>query len=332
MRRCLIFVVFVTTTMLITFGFFGCNARDEIFHVGILQWTEKVQPFSQTYKGVLDGLKDKGYKDGINLKINYQNVEQDKELALKIAQGFVKSEVDLIVALGTGSSLAALEATEKKQIPIVFSIVGAPKATGIIVDYNDSGRNITGVSMKVPVKEQFEMLKEALPRVKKLGIIYCTEMPQAVATGKEAAAVAPEFGWAQLVISFPKEYLSQLQKIIQSLAQKVDAIYIPTDPILNLPEHVETIIRVSDEHNIPVVVVAKKFVEDGALMAVHCDFYGIGRQAADPIVQVLGGVNPRTIPSQMPTIKKLSLNLKKAQHLNITIKRNVIIRADNIFD
>jgi len=112
----------------------------------------------------------------------------------------------------------------------------------------------------------------------------------------------------------------------------VDAIYIPTDPILNLPEHVETIIRISDEHNIPVVVVAKKFVKDGALMAVHCDFYGIGRQAADPIVQILGGVNPRTIPSQMPTIKKLSLNLKKAQHLNITIKRNVIIRADNIFD
>ncbi|MBW2032155.1 MAG: ABC transporter substrate-binding protein [Deltaproteobacteria bacterium] len=219
MRRCLIFVVFVTTTMLITSGFFGCNARDEIFHVGILQWTEKVQPFRQTYKGVLDGLKDKGYKEGINLKIDYKNVEQDKELALKIAQGFVKSEVDLIVALGTGSSLAALEATEKKQIPIVFSIVGAPKATGIIVDYNDSGRNITGVSMKVPVKEQFEMVREALPRVKKLGIIYCTEMPQAVATGKEAAAVAPEFGWTQLVISFPREYLSQLQKIIQSLAQ-----------------------------------------------------------------------------------------------------------------
>jgi putative ABC transport system substrate-binding protein len=186
--------------------------------------------------------------------------------------------------------------------------------------------------MKVPVKEQFEMVKEALPKVKKLGIIYCTEMPQAVATGNEAAAVAPEFGWTQLVISFPKEYLSQLQKIIRSLAQKVDAIYIPTDPILNLPEHVETIIRISDEHNIPVVVVAKNFVEDGALMAVHCDFYRIGRQAADPIVQVLGGVNPRTIPSQMPTIKKLSLNLKKAQYLNITIKRNVIIRADNIFD
>jgi ABC-type uncharacterized transport system substrate-binding protein len=78
--------------------------------------------------------------------------------------------------------------------------------------------------------------------------------------------------------------------------------------------------------------VAEKFVEDGALMALHCDFYEIGRQAARPVVQVLKGINPRSIPSQLPAIKKLSLNLKKAQHLNITIRRNIILKADNIFD
>jgi putative ABC transport system substrate-binding protein len=318
--------------MLIYFSLFGCKAKDEIFHVGILQWTEKVQPYRQTYNGLLDGLKDKGYQDGMNLKIDYQNAEQDKALAMKIAEGFVQKEVNLIVALGTGSSLAALEATEKKQIPIVFSIVGAPKATGIIKDYNDSGRNITGVSMKIPVKEQLEMVKEALPEVKRLGIIYCTEMPQAVATGKEAASVAPDFGWALFVNTFPKDNLTQLQKIVHSLAQKVDAIYIPTDPILGTPENFKTVIRVSDMYKVPVITVGEKFVEDGALLAFHCDFYGIGRQASLPVVQVLKGINPRTIPSQLPTIKKLSLNLIKAQHLNITIRRNIILKADNIFD
>jgi putative ABC transport system substrate-binding protein len=332
MRKHLRLVVLVISTILVNFSFFGCKAKDEIFNVGILQWSEKVQPFRQTYKGLLDGLKDKGYQDGMNLKIDYQNAEQDKALALKIAKGFVQNEVNLIVALGTGSSLAALEAAEEKQIPIVFSIVGAPKATGIIMDYNDSGRNITGVSMKIPVKEQLEMVKEALPDIKRLGIIYCTEMPQAVATGKEAAAVAPEFGWSLLVTSFPRDYLTQLQKIVQSLAQKVDAIYIPTDPILGTPENFETVIRVSDEYKVPVITVAEKFVEDGALMALHCDFYEIGRQAARPVVQVLKGINPRSIPSQLPAIKKLSLNLKKAQHLNITIRRNIILKADNIFD
>jgi putative ABC transport system substrate-binding protein len=332
MRRYLKIAVLVISTGLITFGLFGCKAKDEIFHVGILQWSEKVQPFGQTYRGLLDGLEDKGYRNGVNLKIDYRNAEQDKALALKIARGFVQSEVNLIVALGTGSSLAALEATEKKRIPIVFSIVGAPKATGIISDNRDSGPNITGVSMKIPVKEQLEMVKEALPHVKKLGIIYCTEMPQAVATGEEAAVVAPEFGWAKLVFYFPRDYLTQLQKIVHSLAKKVDAIYIPTDPILGTPENFETVIRVSDEYNVPVITVGEKFVEDGALMAVHCDFYAIGRQAAGPVVLVLKGISPRTIPSQAPTIKKLSLNLKKAQLLNITISRNIILKADNIYD
>jgi len=157
-------------------------------------------------------------------------------------------------------------------------------------------------------------------------------MPQAVATGKAAAAVAPEFGWSRSITSFPRQELPQLEKMVQSLAKKVDAIYIPTDPILHLPENIKTIIRVCDEKLIPVIAVGKKFVENGVLMSVHCDFHGIGHQAADPIIEVLEGVDVRTIPSQKPIIKRLSLNLKKAQQLNINIKRNVILKADNIFD
>jgi len=332
MRKHLKSLVFIAIITVISFAVFGCTKKDQEFDIGVLQWTEKIQAFKQTYKGVLDGLNFKGYKEGLNLNIDYKNVEQDKNLALEVAQGFIEKEVDLIVALGTGSSLAALEATQKKQIPIVFSIVGAPKATGIIHDYDDSRRNITGVSMKVPVKEQFQVIKDILPDVKKLGIIYCTEMPQAVATGKEATAVASEFGWKQLTISLPKGELPQLEKKVESLAQNVDAIYIPTDPILSSPENLRIIIRMADEHMIPVVAVAKKFVENGVLLAVHCDFYEIGRQAADTIAHVLEGIDVRTIPSQKPMIKKISLNLKKAQQLNIKIKRHVILKADNIFD
>jgi len=332
MRTYLNFTLLMTVLILIFLAFFCCRAKEKTFHIGVLQWTEDVEAFNQTYKGVIDGLRDKGYRDGINLTIDYQNVEQNKGLALKVARGYVDKGVDLIVALGTGSSKAALKATEKNQIPIVFSIVGAPKATGIIRDYDDSGRNITGVSMKVPVKEQFEMVKEALLGLKRLGILYCTEIPSAKVNGQEAADVAPEFGWTPLTVSFPKQELPQLQKTVQSLAQKVDAIYIPSDPVLELPEYRDIIIGICDEHKIPLITIAKKFVEYGSLMAVHCDFYEIGRQAAYPVAQVLEGVDVRSIKSQKPLIRKLSLNLKKARQLNIRIKRNIILKADNIFD
>jgi len=325
-------IALISTLMIFYLLCFGCQTKNKEFHIGVLQWTEKIHAYKKTYKGVLDGLNDKGYKEGINLEIDYKNVEQDKELALKTALDFVNKRVDLILTLGTGSALSALEATEKKPIPIVFSIVGDPKATGIIRTYEDSGRNITGVSMKVDVKEQFDMVKEVLPEMETLGIIYCTEMPQAVVTGKEARTAAVELGWEPLTASFSKRDLPELEKIVDSLAKNVDSIYIPTDPILNLPEHLQTIIHISDKHKIPVFSVTKKSVENGILMAVHCDFYEIGRQAADPIVQILSGVNVRTIPSQKPIINKLSLNLKKAKNLNIQIKRQVILKTDNIVD
>lgn len=311
----------------------GCQKNAEQYRIGILQWTETVDAFNQTYKGVVDGLAAKGYREGLNLRIDYRDVEQDRDLALKAAQDFVRNKVDLIVALGTGSSLAALEATRKHPIPIVFSVVGAPRATGVIHDYNDPGRNITGVSMKVPVKEQFQVFKEMLPNTRTLGILYCTEMPQAVATGEEAAAAASAFGWTPVTMSFPKGELPHLAQKVEALAQKVDAIYVPTDPILGAPDPFGTIIRISDAHKIPVLVVTKKHVEEkGALAALHCDFYEIGRQAADPISQVLAGVDVRAIPSQKPIIKKLSIHLGKARELGIEIKRNVILRADNIFE
>ena len=325
-------IALISTLMIFYLLCFGCQTKNKEFHIGVLQWTEKIHAYKKTYKGVLDGLNDKGYKEGINLEIDYKNVEQDKELALKTALDFVNKRVDLILTLGTGSALSALEATEKKPIPIVFSIVGDPKATGIIRTYEDSGRNITGVSMKVDVKEQFDMVKEVLPEMETLGIIYCTEMPQAVVTGKEATTAARELGWNPLTVSVTKRDLPELENIVNSVAKQVDAIYIPTDPILNLPEYLQTIIGISDKYNIPVVSVTKKEVDDGVLMAVHCDFYEIGRQAADPIVQILSGVNVRTIPSQKPIINKLSLNLKKAKNLNIQIKRQVILKTDNIID
>jgi ABC-type uncharacterized transport system substrate-binding protein len=102
--------------------------------------------------------------------------------------------------------------------------------------------------------------------------------------------------------------------------------------MMGSPERLQTIFRVSDEHKVPVIVVTKKIVEKGALAAVHCDYYEIGRQAADPITSVLAGVDVRTIPSQKPMIKKTSLNLKKAKQLGIEINRHVILKADNIFD
>jgi len=332
MRRGGLLIVAITVLTLISVVLCGCSEKEETARIGVLQWTEKIDSFGRTYRGVIDGLEAKGYKEKMNLTVEYRNAEQDKDLALQIAEDFVKKELDLIISLGTGSSLAVLKATEKKRIPIVYSIVAKPRATGVIKEYSDSGKNITGVTMNVPMREQFEVVREIFPQLMTLGILYCMEMPQAKAAGEEAAAAAREFGWTPLTVTFSKGDVSQLRNITESLAQRVDVIYMTPDPVTHSPENRETIIRIADEHKTPLVAVEEKHVEDGALMAVHCDFYEIGRQAANLAAQVLAGVDVREIPSQKPIIKRLSLNLQKAQKLRIEIRRNVILKADTLFE
>ncbi|WP_457575501.1 ABC transporter substrate-binding protein [Desulfomarina sp.] len=311
---------------------FACREKPLNFRIGVLQWTEKIYPYRLTYQGVIDGLHDLGFQESINLKIDYRNVEQDRDLAYEVSRNFVRDGVDLIVALGTGSSLAAIQATRYEPVPIVFSIVGSPETTGIIDSFTESGSNITGVSMKVPVKEQFQRIQKILPRLKKLGILYCTEMPQAVATGMEAFRAAGRFGWAGSVKTVSRKELSFLRERVEMLAAEVDAVYIPTDSVLGTAENLDLVIRVADEHGIPVFGVAEEFVKRGVLAAYHCDYYEIGRQAASPITRIFKGVDAGNIPSQKPIIKKWSLNLRKADQLGIRIDRDLILTVDNLIN
>lgn len=147
--------------------------------------------------------------------------------------------------------------------------------------------------MKIPIAQQFDFLRELLPRLETLGILYCSEMPQAVATGEEAAQAASRFGWRKQITTLPASELDRLDQKVRELSRKVDAIYIPTDPILGTPENLQLILSITDDVKIPVIGVAEKLVENGVLAAVHSDFYELGRQIGEQAVDYLqnNGVN-----------------------------------------
>jgi len=324
------FFLFVITFVIILL--LACEKKEPHYSIGVIQWTEQIQPYVQSYRGVLDSLNEKGYMEGVNLTIDYVNVEQDNARALLAANKFVKRDVNLIVTLGTGSTLAALQASKDNHTPIVFSIVGAPKATGIIKEYNRSGRNITGVSMKIPMEEQLRLIQEILPQTSRLGILFSTDTPQAVATSQEAINTSMSMGWQHVTTALDHSEIPQLRDKVRQLVEDVDVLYLPTDPVLGTPDKIQTIVRVADRHNVPVIGVARNFVEAGALAALHCDFYELGRQTGEPIGQILKGISVETIPSQKPMIKKMSLNLEKARYLKIQINRNAILKADFLYD
>ncbi len=90
----------------------SCEKKEPHYTIGVIQWTEDVEPYVQSYKGVLDSLNENGYLEGVNLSVDYVNVEQDNAQALLSVKRFIEKKVNLIVALGTGSALAAHAASQ----------------------------------------------------------------------------------------------------------------------------------------------------------------------------------------------------------------------------
>lgn len=310
----------------------SCDGQPPPPRVGILQWSEQVKPYTQTHAGLLDGLRDKGYRDGVNISLRYVNVEQDPARAQAEAAKLATRDTAALVALGTGSATAALAATTDRPVPIVFSIVADPVATGIIKSFADSGANITGVSMKIDIDRQLTQLEAILGRVETLGILYARETIQATATAGEAIQEGRRRGWGVIATALDANDIMVLRDLTRNLALQADAIYVPTDPILGRPELVKEMVEGADAAGKPLFGVAEIFVEQGFLAALHCDFYQLGYQAANPIAQILKGVEIRNIPSQKPMITRLSLNLNKARQLGIDVRRQVIMRADRILE
>lgn len=298
--------------------------------IGILQWAESPQTFTWTREGFIEGMKGLGYEEGRNVQFDIKIAGGIREKAQEIVKGFVVKKVDLICALGTIPSLVALEVT--KEIPIVYSIVGEPKNTGIIESWGSSGKNITGVSMKIPTEKQLEMIQKAIPKVKRLGILFCVSTPQAIAIAEEAKQAAKKFGMIPRISSLPSDHLDRLPSVTETLARGVDVIYIPTDPILATRKNLTKIIEVSFRLKVPIIVVNDDAVELGALMALHCDFREIGSQAAPMAVKILKGVKPIDIPSEMPLSHRLTVNLKAARQLGIPVSPHFLNLAHRVIE
>jgi len=299
-------------------------------HIGILQWAESPIVYTWTRDGFIEGMKESGYEEGRNVQYDIQIAMGSREKAQEIAKEFIRKKVDLICALGTIPSLVALEGT--KEIPIVYSVVGEPKATRIIESWVSSGKNITGVSMKIPVEKQLEMLKKAMPNVKHLGILYCCCQPQAVVTAEEANRMAKKLGMIPHSCSLHSNHLSQLSSVTEKMAKEVEAIYIPTDPILSAKENLLKILEVTHRFRVPVIAVSDASVELGALIALHCDFREIGRQAAPMAIKILNGMKPMDIPSQMPLSHRITVNLKTAKRLGITLNPHFLTLTHRVIE
>ena len=263
------------------------NEGAEVFKVGIIQLLEHVALDAAT-QGFQDRLVE---LLGDQVVFDYQNAQGEQTNCTTIATKFVSNDVDLIMANATPALQAVAAATA--NIPIIGTSVTDYITSGVIDDNNAPGRNVTGVSDLAPVDEQIEILKEIVPDVKKVGILYCSAEPNSIFQSQLAQQYLTEAG-----IDFA-EYTAadsnEIQAVVTKAISECDVLYIPTDN--TMANNMEIIKNTTLPAGIPVVCGEEGMCSIGGAATLSISYYELGRQAGDMAYEILvNGANPAEMP------------------------------------
>ena len=275
-------------------------------------------------KGVEDELKALGWEPGKNIKITYQSAQGNAATAGQIARKFVGDKTDVIVAIATPSAQAAAAAT--KSIPVVFAAVTDPVAAKLVKSWNASGTNVTGVSDRLPLAPQIDLLLKVKPGAKRVGYVYSPGEINSVTVLKELKAELGKRGMIVVEAAAPRTV--DIPSATKSLAGKVDVIYTTTDN--NVVSAYESLVRVAQESKLPLVASDTDSVKRGAIAALGMNYYDIGRQTGKMVDKILKGTNVSTIAPV--TGKKLSLVVspEAAKKQGVTLSDALVKQATEV--
>ncbi len=311
----------------------GCAAKPEApkaeapktdkVNIGIIQIAEH-PALDSARKGFLDALADKGYVQGQNLVVDYQNAQGEQANLQTIAKKFVQEKSNLVLAIATPSAVAM--ANETTEIPILITAVTDPVSAKLVKSNAKPDTNVTGTNDMNPVADQLKLIKEIVPTAKKVGIIYNSSEVNSQVQVDVADKAAPGLGLELVKVTVTAS--SEVMQAAQSMRGRVDAIYIPTDNMV--VSSLAAVIKVAEDNKIPVFGAESNTVESGALATVGIDYYKLGRMTGEMALRVLKGEKPQDMAIQQQAGSDLILNLKAAQNMGVTVPEAVTARASKV--
>ena len=272
-------------------------------------------------ESIIEGLEDEGYVEGENLKIEYQNGQNDMSTMKNIAQTFVGDECDVIVAIATPAAQAAL--SETTEIPIVFAAITDPVGAGLVDSLDNPGGNVTGTSDEVSAEMIMKLAKDITPDFKTIGVLYNIGEDNSVSVVAQLKEYAGENGYK--VIESTVTNTGEVQQAAQYLSDKVDIVFSPIDNTVASSMAVAT--ETFNNAGIPFYVSADSMVNDGGLATCGIDYTVLGRETAAMIADILEGADPAAIAVRKMSEMSVYVNKETAKALNIEIPQAILDKA-----
>ncbi len=276
------------------------------------------------------GLRELGWVEGQNIVIAYRYAEGRVDRLPGLAAELVRIKVDVIVSWGTQGVTAARNATE--TIPVVMIAVRDPVGIGLMASLARPGGNVTGVSgyagLEI-VAKQLELLKEIVPKIRRVAILSNPTNAYHQLAIKEVNVVARSLGVQLQLLEArgPNEFDGAFAAMAK---ERVGALLVLSDAMLN--SHRVRLADLAARSRLPAAYGVRESVEAGGLMSYGPSFLDLFRRSAAYVDKILKGAKPADLPVEQPTKFELVINLKAARSIGLTIPQQVLSRADQLIE
>ena len=296
----------------------------KVWRVGVLM--SLYPPEADAPQALRQGLRTLGYVEGQNLVIDWRYVQGRDDRLPTLAAELVRLNVDLIVTDITLATRAAMHATS--TIPIVMAISADAVGGGLVGNLARPGGNVTGNSVMLAETsvKRLQLLKEAVPKVSRVGVLWDPGTPFHTAMLKEIAAAAPSLRLQPLAIAVKNradlgDALSEISK------QRADALFVSQGMS---PAARRQLLEFAAKNRLPTMFMIKDYVPAGGLMSYAPNYLEMFRHAAVYVDRILKGAKPGDLPVEQPTKFDLVINMKSAKALGLTIPPSLLGRADEV--
>ncbi|HEX2364160.1 MAG TPA: ABC transporter substrate-binding protein [Bradyrhizobium sp.] len=292
----------------------------KIPRIGVLlvNSAEPMGPFQES-------LRELGYVEGKTIQLESLSAEGRMARLPELAAALVNSKVDVIVAVLTPAVSAAKNAT--RDIPIVMGPAGDPLATGLVASLARPGGNVTGVSATAAETgaKNLELIRDAFPSVTRVAVLaHATDQfTRGFVEGLEHGAQLLRMALHIHMVRGAGDLEPAFAAMVQEQAQAV---------IFQGSVTTREAIELALKHKLPALSAVKTAAEAGALMSFSASYVERARMIAAYVDKILKGARPADLPVQQPTRYEISINLKTAKALGLTIPPTLLGRADEVIE
>ena len=286
--------------------------------------------FIPAYEGFKKRMAELGYVEGENVQYDLRNAKRNRKQLERLAADIIQGRPDLIVTASTTATIPVARLTRGTGITVVFLSAGNPLK--VVKNYTSSGNNLTGIasgSLEL-IGKRMELLKELVPHLKRVIVLQAPQATNYEKSRRLTEEAAKKLGLEIAEVQVPDRRRFREETLPLINRRLGEAFFLPpvSSSLISKKHLVQHLIN----EKVPSIGPNIQYAKAGMLAAYSSDYFELGWQGAVLVDKVLRGARPTDLPVEMPSQVKLSINLKTAEAIGLKVPRELLLRAEEIFD